>query len=47
MSYDLYFTTPKISREQFKSHFAGNPLYEVSPGQAVYQNKDTGVYFAL
>lgn len=47
MSYDLYFTTPKISREQFKSHFAGNRLYEVSPGQAIYENKDTGVYFVF
>lgn len=47
MSYDLYFTNPRISREQFTEYFSGRPSYEVSDSEAVYQNKDTGVYFVF
>lgn len=45
MSYDLYFTRPQISQDQFVSYFNGRPNYEVSGQQSVYQNEDTGVYF--
>lgn len=45
MSYDLYFTSPSISLEEFENYFSKNPLYEVNNGQAFYQNEATGVYF--
>jgi hypothetical protein len=45
MSYDLYFTNPRISKEEFLTYFRGRPNYELSDLQAVYQNEDTGVYF--
>jgi hypothetical protein len=45
MSYDLYFTSPKISRGDFKTYFSQRGRYEVSEKQAIYQNQDTGVYF--
>ena len=45
MSYDLYFTTPKISRDQFEGYFADNGLYMVKDDEAWYENEDTGVYF--
>ena len=45
MSYDIYFTDPRISKEEFQTYFRGRPSYEVSDSQAVYQNEDTGVYF--
>jgi hypothetical protein len=45
MSYDLYFTKPRISIDQFDSHFAGNPLYKLTSGEAFYRNIETGVYF--
>ncbi|MDD5260259.1 MAG: hypothetical protein PHD76_00260 [Methylacidiphilales bacterium] len=47
MSYDLYFTSPKISREEFTSYFRSRSSYEVSDQQALYQNQDTGVYFSF
>ncbi len=45
MSYDLYFTSPSISLDEFESYFSKNPLYELNNGQAFYQNDATGVYF--
>ena len=45
MSYDLYFTSPPISREDFRGYFLKRPCYELHGNQAIYQNKDTGVYF--
>lgn len=47
MSYDLYFTSPKISRNQFQSYFSERPLYEVTEDQVWYQNECTGVYFSF
>jgi hypothetical protein len=45
VSYDLYFTSPKITLEQFESYFSDNPIYKVENSQAWYENEDTGVYF--
>jgi hypothetical protein len=45
VSYDLFFTSPKITLEQFENYFSDNPRYEVNNGQAWYTNEDTGVYF--
>jgi len=45
MSYDLYFTSPSISADEFNNYFSQNPLYELNNGQAFYQNEATGVYF--
>lgn len=47
MSYDLYFTSPKITREQFYEYFRGRSNYKVESDQAVYGNEDTGVYFSF
>jgi hypothetical protein len=47
MSYDLYFTKPRISREQFETYFAENSLYQVSKGEALFRNRRTGVYFVF
>jgi hypothetical protein len=47
MSYDLYFTSPKISIEDFNSYFGGDPRYEINSGQAFYRNEHTGVYFSF
>jgi hypothetical protein len=47
MSYDLYFTAPKISNEDFVEYFTLNPLYKVSGQQAFYENENTGVYFSF
>src|SRR5437867_5761139 len=47
MSYDIYFTKPRISREQFMAYFRARPNYEVSAQQCIYQNQDTGVYFLI
>ena len=47
MSYDLYFTSPRISRAQFRSYFSERPLYKISESQAWYENDDTGVYFSF
>lgn len=47
MSYDLYFTQPRISQEQFREYFNGRRHYEVSESQAIYQNMDTGIYFII
>ena len=45
MSYDLFFTEPKITLEQFSAYFSGRRHYTVKDGQALYENEDTGVYF--
>ncbi len=47
MSYDLYFTKPRITSEQFTGYFRARRNYEVSAQQCVYQNQDTGVYFVI
>ncbi len=47
MSYDLYFTDPRINRTQFREYFTHRKHYEVSDSQACYQNEDTGVYFLI
>ena len=47
MSYDLYFTTPKVSRADFEGYFATRPNYEVANDEAMYGNDDTGVYFSF
>lgn len=47
MSYDLYFTSPKITREQFRAYFDGRAHYELGENQACYANEDTGVYFTF
>jgi len=47
MSYDLYFTYPKITLEEFDSYFGNDSRYEVNNGQAFYSNNITGVYFSF
>lgn len=47
MSYDLFFTSPKISLEQFNGYFTNRPHYTVTNAQAFYENGDTGVYFSF
>ena len=47
MSYDLYFTSPSISLQEFENYFSKNTLYEVTNGQAFYSNDVTGVYFSF
>jgi hypothetical protein len=47
MSYDLYFTRPAITLEQFEDYFDDRPNYQMSSEQVVYQNEDTGVYFTI
>lgn len=47
MSYDLYFTSPKITREEFTTYFKANSLYQLSDQQAEYKNENTGVYFSF
>jgi hypothetical protein len=47
MSYDLFFTEPEISLQQFETYFANRNLYKVENAQAWYENEDTGVYFCF
>jgi len=47
MSYDLFFTQPEITLEQFLDYFAGRSRYRVENAQAWYENEDTGVYFCF
>jgi hypothetical protein len=47
MSYDLFFTSPKISLEQFNGYFTKRPHYTITNAQAFYENGDTGVYFSF
>ena len=45
MSYDLFFTSPVISREQFSQYFSSRNHYTLIDDQAVYHNQTTGVHF--
>jgi len=47
MSYDLFFTAPKISEKEFEAYFSQNPHYKLNNGQAFYSNEITGVYFSF
>lgn len=47
MSYDLFFTSPPISRAEFEAWFKGRAHYKMNDGQAWYANDDTGVYFCF
>lgn len=42
MSYDLYLSSPQLSREAFERYFEGRPNYQEV---GVYTNEVTGVYF--
>jgi len=45
MSYDLFFTFPQpTQRSAVEEYFGGRPHYQLN-GSAVYQSRDTGVYF--
>jgi hypothetical protein len=47
MSYDLFFTFPQpTQRSVVEKYFARRPHYQLN-GSAVYQNRDTRVYFAF
>jgi hypothetical protein len=47
MSYDLYFTRPRITQSQFFEYFAARQHCEVADAQVCYHNQDTGVYFLV
>jgi hypothetical protein len=47
MSYDLYFTEPEVTRDQFTGYFSDRHHYKVENDQAWYENEDTGVYFCF
>ena len=47
MSYDLHFTEPRITLEQFCDYFAARSRYTLRNEQAWYTNEDTGVYFCF
>ena len=47
MSYDLFFTEPEITLEQFTGYFSGRNHYKVKNTQGWYENEDTGVYFCF
>ena len=47
MSYDLYFTKPEITLQQFEDYFRRRDNYKVENAQAWYENEDTGVYFCF
>ena len=47
MSYDLYFTKPEITKDQFSAYFEERTNYTVNNSQAWYANEDTGVYFSF
>ncbi len=47
MSYDLFFTEPKITLKQFLDYFSDRNHYRVENSQACYENEDTGVYFSF
>jgi len=47
MSYDLYFTKPRITREQFTAYFRARRNCKLSGKQCMCQNQDAGVYFAI
>lgn len=45
MSYDLFFTQPEITWDQFAEYFRERKNYTLHGKQSVYENQDTGVYF--
>ena len=45
MSYDLFFHKPGLTESQFSAYFSARPNYKLGPGQAIYENEDTGVSF--
>lgn len=47
MSYNFYFTIPRITKQDFEIYFRGRSNYEIIESQAGYQNEDTGVYFLI
>jgi hypothetical protein len=47
MSYDLYFTSPRITHSQFHAFFTARQHYQLSESRACYQNENTGVYFMI
>jgi len=47
MSYDLFFTEPDITIEEFNAYFSGRNHYRAEKAQAWYENEDTGVYFCF
>ena len=47
MSYDLYFTAPEITYQQFADYFSTRPHYQLNEEQAFYQNEGTDVYFSF
>jgi hypothetical protein len=48
MSYDLFFLRDSPLEESlFAEYFSQRPFYKVETRQAIYQNEDTGVYFAF
>jgi hypothetical protein len=44
MSYDLYLSSPTLTREAFAKYFSGRKRYNDA---AFYANEDTGVYFSF
>lgn len=51
MAYELYFTSPNLKLEDFKSYFSTRKNIKVmdyqKATQAWYENEDTGVYFSF
>ena len=47
MSYDLFLSSPKVSKESFNQYFSSRSLYELEGDQAWYSNEDSGVYFSF
>jgi len=49
MSYDLFFkpNSANLTEDQLTQYFADRQNYDVSDGQAFYENDDTGVYFSF
>jgi len=45
MSYDLFFTKPRITAQEFEQYFDDRNNYRIEGNQAWYENEDTGVYF--
>lgn len=47
MSYDLFFTFPQPTKRSVVERYFGSRLHYQLNGSAVYQNRDTGVYFVF
>jgi hypothetical protein len=51
MSYDLFFRSrpesPPLTPEAFQAWFQARPHYQVSGGEALYENEATGVHFSF